>query len=309
MESNTDRHGVFTMMPDHTIKIDHLPNLFGPDEECIKNQQLASPAVKPIAASLREDLSVQDLNNVDGYLGIVGSHDNYNPLHHQAVLFRNIIPTQDPRLHLVWFDRTIYIKPLPDCLLNADYFQDTVAKDEALYRLACGFLRSYCRQIRSPLDLTVAKQHHLISDSVTWERWFEFSLAFTTNLNIDDVNIRYRYGELRLARLNIIWRLQGRGLTYFTIHREYNTYFRQYFELFITVFGLATIALTSMQVIVTINSKPAFLDVVCLRFSLAVLLGLATCLAYISIVFLAMAFYNILMAGLAHVYSRPTKKG
>ena len=41
-------------------------------------------------------------------------------------------------------------------------------------------------------------------------------------------NKRYENGEPRLRRLNVIYQLTGRGLTCFTVHRTYKTYFAQY---------------------------------------------------------------------------------
>lgn len=43
-------------------------------------------------------------------------------LHTQKVKGRSIVPTEDPRLHLVWYQDKIYIKPVPAFLLNHDFW-------------------------------------------------------------------------------------------------------------------------------------------------------------------------------------------
>ena len=78
--------------------------------------------------TLTEDMSVADIEALDGWLWMVGSESNISALHHQRVILRDIIPTDQVRLHLVWFDRTIYIKPFPTYLFDYDFSTKTSAK-------------------------------------------------------------------------------------------------------------------------------------------------------------------------------------
>ena len=243
--------------------------------------------------TLEADFSTTDLNNIHSHLWIAGSPGNISSLHHQRVLLRKIIPSEQARLHLVWFDRNIYVKPLPDNLLDINRCPDTSFDSSGSL---LGFLSSYCSLIIYPIDLAIAKESHLISEDVTWEQWVAFREAMILKTKDYHINKRYGYGELRLNRLDIIYRLTGRGLTYFTVHRNYKTYFTQYFSLFVTVFAFAAVILAAMQVLVAIENIPEAVVVTSYRFALAVLVGVCSCFAYVVSVFLFMFSYNFCLA-------------
>ena len=243
------------------------------------------------------EFSTDDLNNIYSHLWIAGSHRNISPLHHQRVLLRKIIPSEVARLHLVWFDRNIYVKPLPDSLLDINRCPDTSSDPSGSIT---GFLRSYCSLICHPIDLVIAKKSHLISEDETRERWVAFHHAIVLKTKDSHIKRRYHYGELRLNRLDIIYCLTGRGLTYFTVHRNYKTYFAQYFSLFVTVFAFAAVILAAMQVLVAIKDIPETVVVTSYRFAVAVLVGVCTCFGYVVSVFLFMFLYNFFLAWGAH---------
>lgn len=249
----------------------------------------------PAASSLYSEFSMTDLNAIHQHLWMVGSIGNINPFHHQRVLLRAIIPCESSRLHLVWFDRTIYIKPLPEYLLNVKYYTDVICNDVELYGLIVGFLRSYCGLIQSPLDLAIAQEIYLVPKEVTWQQWAGFRQAVMVRTKAADVNKRFLYGELRLHRLDLIYRFTGRGLVYFTVHRAYETYFREYFTVFATAFGFVAVILTAMQVLVAIDPIPKALLTVCFRFSVAVLVLICVCFGYIGLVFLSLFLYNYIV--------------
>ncbi|MCJ1426961.1 hypothetical protein MMC29_004864 [Sticta canariensis] len=249
----------------------------------------------PAADSLWLDFSVTDLNAIHHHLWMVGSIGNINTLHHQRVLLRDIIPSECSRLHLVWFDRTIYVKPLPEYLLNLKFYRDVVCNDVELYGLIVGFLRSYCYLIQFPVDLAIAQEIYLVPKDVTWHQWASFRQAVLIRTEASDVNKRFIYGELRLHRLDLIYRFTGRGLIYFTVHRAYETYFREYFTIFATAFGFLAVILTAMQVLVAINPIPKALVTVCFRFSIAVLVLTCVCFGYIGLIFLSLFLYNYIV--------------
>lgn len=243
------------------------------------------------------DFSTTELNVIHSHLWIAGSHGNISPLHHQRVLLRKIIPSDLSRLHLIWFDRIIYVKPFPDYLLDTSRYSE-ISFDPS--GSITGFLRSYCRLICSPIDLTIAKNSYLISEDVTWEQWVTFRDATILETKNHHINRRYDYGELRLNRLDVIYRLTGRGLTYFTVHRNYKTYFTQYFSLFVTIFAFVAVILSAMQVLVTINGIPEAVVVTSYRFAVAVLVGVCSCFGYVVSVFLSMFLYNFFLTLGAH---------
>ena len=248
---------------------------------------ISSGSNTPTDEDLMLDFSMTDLNDIHHHLWLVGSYGNVNTLHHQRVLLRNIIPSEMPRLHLVWFDRTIYIKPLPDRLLSFSIFPDKGSDPLGLV-------------IRFPVDLAIAKKSNLISKDVTWEQWATLRRIILIETEDSYSNKRYEYGELRLNRLDIIYRLTGRGLTYFTVHRNYKTYFAQYISLFATIFAFVAIILTAMQVLVAIPDIPVTLTTTSYRFCVAVLVGVCVCFGYMFLVFLFMFLYNLFLALVAH---------
>ena len=53
---------------------------------------------------------------------------------------QRVLLSQLSRLHLDWYDKIIYIKPLPDCLLHRQSYSD---KDLDCSGSRVGFLHSY----------------------------------------------------------------------------------------------------------------------------------------------------------------------
>ncbi|KAI1411888.1 hypothetical protein F5Y13DRAFT_190888 [Hypoxylon sp. FL1857] len=208
----------------------------------------------PGITNLQEEFSVDDLNSIHTYLSIAGSLRNISAISHQYALLRTIVPTNQARLHLCWIGRVIYIKPLPNYLLDFTYVNEHVWPPNTwteIDKATLGFMRSYCMLILTPLDLTQAKRLGLIDERVKWLNWHRWRAAVLRAVGEDSderVNIRYQYGELRISRLNWIWRFKLRGVCYFAHHREYTTYFGEYFQMFIIVFAFATTVLQGMQV-------------------------------------------------------------
>ncbi|KAI9651557.1 MAG: hypothetical protein M1829_002691 [Trizodia sp. TS-e1964] len=123
-----------------------------------------------------------DLDEIYRHLWVAGSKGNISPLHHQLVLGRKIIRTTSPRLHLVWFDRTIRIQPLPCTLLNRHFFTSVVPPRPHLHATLPGFLWSYTLLIASPSDLNLARKLQLVDDTVTWPKWKKYHTALDESL-------------------------------------------------------------------------------------------------------------------------------
>jgi hypothetical protein len=70
---------------------------------------------------LRQDLSVERLTNIHGWLWIVGRPQAARSLRRLKIKNRTIIATEQADLHLTWSDSYIFIKPLPPYLLYADF--------------------------------------------------------------------------------------------------------------------------------------------------------------------------------------------
>ncbi|RFN52393.1 hypothetical protein FIE12Z_3324 [Fusarium flagelliforme] len=213
---------------------------------------------KDTQTHLKSDLFTPRLNKIHTYLWLAGLPKPARPLHRQTLLQRTIYPTEDSDEHLVWHDTSIFIKPLPDYLLDYDFWEQELCDDEELYRSACGFLMSYVWLVRHKSDLRVAAETGLLPAAVDWNNW----VAFVTDLNMPpgnvtsyDMNRRYRYGELRLSRLNTLYRL---GLAGFSLQNivygfmsgsiRYKTFFERNFSWILGVFVYITVVLSAMQV-------------------------------------------------------------
>jgi hypothetical protein len=75
------------------------------------------------------------------------SSENINALHRQRVKGREVIVTEEPRLHLVWIHNRIFIKPLPRYLLSYAFWEgyldersNKLGKDQSdIRKAAAGF--------------------------------------------------------------------------------------------------------------------------------------------------------------------------
>lgn len=179
-------------------------------------------------------------------------------MHRQKLLGCNIFVTEDPDEHLIWFENQIFIKPLPDLLLVYDYWNDNLCSDPELRKSACGFLLSYAWLVPYKSDLNIAKEYGLLSNDIEWANWVEFLDAFLDNINLEtlsDVNERYKYGELRLSRLNAIYRFAPPAYSLRNFIRGYRSgstwyqaFFERHFKWMLAVFALITVFLSALQV-------------------------------------------------------------
>lgn len=225
-------------------------------------------------------------------LWYAGRKGNISPLHHQKVIHREIILTERPRLHLVWYGRHIYIQRLDDELLNWDYFSGVVCGENATHQAATGFLLSYAHLVEYPSDLDIAQALGLINRSISWSYWRYFRDDVLHHLAGRDIHDRYEYGELRLSRLNQIYRMQGLGLNYFNVHREYSSYFGDNHMALIAVFALVSVALAAMQVMTSVDSAPAEAAVTSYHFSIAILVALAGSCAALLALYIGLYVWN-----------------
>jgi hypothetical protein len=91
-----------------------------------------------------------------------------------------------------------------------------------------------------------------------WENWVEFVEGFLENIDLStlsQVNQRYKYGELRLSRLNKIYRLLPSAYSIKTFVRGYRSgstwysaFFERHFKWMIAVFAIFSVFLSALQV-------------------------------------------------------------
>jgi hypothetical protein len=204
------------------------------------------------------DLKTPRLNAIHHHLWLAGLPNAARPLHRQRLLGRSILVTQDPDEHLVWFEAQIFVKPLPDYLLDYDYWSRHLCSNKELYQSACGLLLSYTWLVSHKIDLQIAQETGLLSRDVEWPAWVEFLNDFLDNINLvtlEDVSKRYEYGELRSSRLNAIYRFMPPTYSLRNLIRGYragptwhNAYFGRHFRWMLAVFAILSVLLSALQV-------------------------------------------------------------
>lgn len=207
-----------------------------------------------------------------------GSH--IDPLHKQLSKARKVVLIEDPGLHLVWHENTIYLKPIPIWLLcSAIWDQQLIrlsniitgngrspspaplspAHYSDLTRSAIGFLRSYSWLIRHPSDFILAQQANLVPEGIDGPDFETFIRTFRT-LPDAAVTERYHFGQLRLSRLHLATRLvrpvsvvgtKQRKLWWYYHETRWTAsqYFRDYLTVLVAVFAVLSLALSGMQVV------------------------------------------------------------
>lgn len=202
--------------------------------------------VSASSTSAKTDLGVEKLNKIHGWLWLAGRPMPPRPLNYQQASSREIILNENAGMHLVWdVSRRIFLKPLPRYLLSHKFWQNNLATDHEFYKSAFGFMLSYAALIQYESDFFIAKEKHLIPENLTWESWVDL-VNQLLNSEVDSrVNIRYRYGELRLSRLNKILWMHG----YF---RGYSFRYQTYGEL-ITA-NLAPIAAATVYIALVLTA-------------------------------------------------------
>ena len=146
-----------------------------PDQPCIYSSQTA------VEEFLRTELDTPILNDFFPHLWLVAAQSSkrIDAIHRQQVKGRRIVITEDPNLHLVWYSDVIFVKAVPQCLFNFEFWkgflctlQDAKVSNSAshLTRSALGFPRIYTLLIKHPSDLQTAIEHHLIPENILTAR-------------------------------------------------------------------------------------------------------------------------------------------
>ena len=242
----------------------------------VPGQPSVSLASSDVHEFLIQELRTSALDELYPRLWWVGRKDstNVDPLNHQIVKGRKIVPTEDPKLHLVWERNKIYIKPIPVCLFNSEFWNIYLAPpqksiiipdDYCSNRLAAiGFVRSYSHLIQHRLDFVLAQQNHLLPSELEWIEWSTFIASFRW-IDDSEVALRYHYGQLRLSRLNWAVRVfQPRTAPtawYYHIPDWSTTpYLEDFLGPLIFVFASLSVVLSSMQVVLSVPSEGLWPD-------------------------------------------------
>ncbi|KAF7550096.1 hypothetical protein G7Z17_g5935 [Cylindrodendrum hubeiense] len=227
---------------------------------------------------LDRELDLERLTKVRRWLWLVGRPNPPRPLHRQLALGRDIVIDERMDMHLVWTAGRMFLKPLPRFLLCSDFWsrclachnpptkecqcdpskpkvrdfdQEDPCKRQRNRQRALGFLFSYITLIRYESDFHIAKEHHLLPKEVTWPTWSRLVREVIAIEHLyQHIHPRFVYGELRLSRLNKIYRLSWPLFMsgYIRVWQRYDDFWHQSFALLTSVTVYIAIVLTAMQV-------------------------------------------------------------
>lgn len=217
-----------------------------PHDAVVMDQPDGEPSV-PLDAPL----DTPRLDRIHEFLWLAGRPRPARPLHRQRLLQRDIVVTERADEHLVWHEQRIFVKPLPAALLAAD----AGACADGLGAAARGLLLSYTWLVAYPSDLRVAVELGLLPPATTWPAWAALAAAVRARGDAV-VDRRYRYGELRLSRLDALYRLGFAGGPYvrnavfgfMARPTRYNAFFERNFSWIIVSFVYITVILSVLQV-------------------------------------------------------------
>ncbi|KAF3763173.1 hypothetical protein M406DRAFT_232761, partial [Cryphonectria parasitica EP155] len=216
---------------------------------------------------IASDLETELLDEIYTYLYLVArkSGAHIDPLHKHLLRRRTVVVTENPKLHLVRHYRTIYVKPLPDYLLNHQVWQDHGSRLQVTHkrydkrRASLGFLRSYSLLIRHESDFIIAHKSNLLPRHVSFYRFQKFIRPFRSILD-EDVSHRYHFGQSRLTRLNwavriirvvqVVFPFTFNNYRFPVSHKDENwqiaEYIQKYAAPLVFVFGTLSLILSSM---------------------------------------------------------------
>ncbi|KAK0657834.1 hypothetical protein B0T16DRAFT_425916 [Cercophora newfieldiana] len=233
------------------LKVTH-PATVAVDDDLIR-------PVDDLNAYLETDLIPARLDLIYKHLHLAGPPRFARPLHRQKLLGRTITLTENISEHLVWHHSRIFIKPLPAYLLDHPFWTTNLCSDTSLHSSACGFLLSYAWLVSRESDFRLARDEmHLLPKALEWETWAAFVTSFTDHIDtktLHQVARRYQYGELRLSRLNKLYRYTPVAFSAKNFFRGflspstwYQELFRQSFGWLLAVFAFFSVSLSGLQV-------------------------------------------------------------
>ncbi|RHZ55424.1 uncharacterized protein CDV56_107110 [Aspergillus thermomutatus] len=223
-----------------------------------------------IQTFLNTDLDLSRVNIIHSLLWMAGRPMNARPLQRQKMMGYEIIPTERADLHLLKFSTRLLVKPLPEYILDHDFWTRHLCSSRTLHESASGLLLSYMWLICTPLDLQLAHDHSLLPKDLTWPWWKSFVTEFYAHVDVnalDTVNKRYQFGELRLGRINTIYRVRFflshfiRGYLYG--YNRYVVFYERNFAWMLMIFATFSLVLSAMQVAAAVprlNDSAAFQD-------------------------------------------------
>ncbi|KAM0202726.1 hypothetical protein ACHAQI_010669 [Fusarium lateritium] len=245
---------------------------------------------------LASELCSDDLDRVAGRLWWMSKQDsaNISPLHRQLVKRRSIIVTEDPKLHLVWINDRIFIKPLPRFIISCSFWEEHLCsantlEDARIRMAALGYLRTYYHLIKHESDFRIAKDPSLclVPENVTWEQFCNFTSKLN-DIPDEDVSLRYAYGQIRLTRLNFYAPLLLGKSHFQRVESQYGEYFARFYAPILFAIGVTSVSLSGLQVVASLETDDGAhwrglavaVSVVAILISFGLLVGFGILLSY-----------------------------
>ncbi|KAL1867895.1 hypothetical protein Daus18300_006170 [Diaporthe australafricana] len=225
---------------------------------------------------LGAEFTTSRLDRLGPHLWLLAKPDSrhISSLTHQIVRGRQIIVTEDPDMHLLWYEDRVYIKPLPKYLLSHAFWvhlnqlgsRRIHAEGRQEYELAVevesargqsevlssalGFLRSYAFLLRHKSDFQLARESHpsLLPRGIRYATLVRLLQSVEDRITDDQVSPRWSYGELRLSRLNFWSKIFLHEIEYCKVTGQYSTYVAKFYAPLLFIFGVFSVILSALQV-------------------------------------------------------------
>ncbi|TAQ83335.1 hypothetical protein B7494_g8342 [Chlorociboria aeruginascens] len=226
----------------------------------VREQAIHFRASTP-SAFLPAEFNLGRLEVIEKHLWLAGRAMPARPIHAQkGALKRNIVLTEQLDMHILWQGKRIFLKPLPShncaCACGGKGAQKPLSEcSTARFRsIAIGFVLSWVSLIQYESDLSIAQKEDLLPNDLSWTFWHSFASQFMALQGSPGIHARWIYGELRLHRINWIYRLLSRHhggnllRGYSPEYREYRAFVENAFAYFLAVFGVLSIILDAFEV-------------------------------------------------------------
>ncbi|KAF1829554.1 hypothetical protein BDW02DRAFT_583597 [Decorospora gaudefroyi] len=289
--------------PPRLTTLDSLPTISG-------RKNAVFLANDDIPQFLTDDLDLSRLNKIHTSLWMAGRPMRARPLHRYKMLGMDLVITQQMDLHLLKFSTKLLLKPLPEYLLDHAFWSTYLCADKDLHASACGFLLSWIWLLVSPVDLSMASEQGLVPVWMEWGWWKAFVKDVIgggggggIDVNtLEGVNKRWQFGDLRLGRINSIYRTRFffthfvRGYLYG--YNRYQLFFQRKFSWILVVVVLLSLVLSAMQVgtgLEQLENNQAFLRG-CYVIVVVSMLAVFGVMAVVSLMFLAIFVFNMVEA-------------
>jgi len=143
-------------------------------------------------------------------------------------------------------------------------------------------------------DHRIAVELGLLPEGILWAQWS----AFAVQVRPVAVSKRYEYGELRLFRLNLIFRFWfGHWICgYHLLHTNFNSFFGRNFAWSLVIFAYLTTVLNAMQVVLASGRQGRQIEVAFFGAGSIVVMAILGTFCAVAAFFIVLLLYNLVRA-------------